>query len=82
MTCFAPAGGWKHGSREERALYWFFWRYSRVAVPLSEPAFRLLASRPRLRALAMRDMVRRPSRVDADLALSTRKLQKDKYAGI
>jgi len=71
VTGLCPAGGWEFRSKEERATYLFFWRSSRVAVPLSRRFFRALAARPRLRALAMRDVVSRPSRMDAALALST-----------
>jgi len=66
-----PAGGWEHGSPEERATYRFFWRSSRIALPLSRPFFELLARHPRLRAIAMRDMLSRPRQMDAALALST-----------
>jgi pimeloyl-ACP methyl ester carboxylesterase len=66
-----PAGGWEPGSREERATYRFFWRTSRIAVPLSRPFFGALAKNPRLRAIAMRDAVSRPRQMDAALALAT-----------
>lgn len=71
VTGLCPAGGWEHGSREERATYLFFWRNSRIALPLSKRYFRALAARPRLRNLAMRDAVAYPARMDAALALST-----------
>jgi len=71
VTGLCPAGGWEFHSKEERATYLFFWRSSRVAVPLSRRFFRALAARPRLRALAMRDAVAYPARMDAALALST-----------
>lgn len=66
-----PAGGWDQGSAEERAVYRFFWRTSRVALPLSKPFFGPLARYPALRTIAMRDMVSHPRRMDAALALST-----------
>jgi pimeloyl-ACP methyl ester carboxylesterase len=66
-----PAGGWETGSREERAVYRYFWRASRIALPLSKPFFKALVTYPRLRAMTMRDMVARPQRMDAALALST-----------
>lgn len=65
-----PAGGWETGSREERATYRYFWRTNRIALPLSKPFFKLLAKHPRLRAMTMRDMVSRPLRMDAALALA------------
>lgn len=65
-----PAGGWETRSREERAVYRYFWRFSRIAVPLSRPFFKPLAKHPRLRAMTMRDMVSRPRQMDAALALS------------
>lgn len=71
VTGLCPAGGWEYSSKEERATYLFFWRSSRIAVPLSRRYFRALAARPSLRALAMRDAVARPARMDAALALST-----------
>jgi len=71
VTGLCPAGGWEYGSKEERATYIFFWRSSRVAVPLSRRFFRALAGRPRLRDLAMRDAVAHPDRMHAALALST-----------
>jgi pimeloyl-ACP methyl ester carboxylesterase len=71
VTGLCPAGGWEFGSKEERATYLFFWRSSRIAVPLSRRFFRALAARPRLRTLAMREVVSKPQRMDAALALST-----------
>jgi pimeloyl-ACP methyl ester carboxylesterase len=71
VTGLCPAGGWEFRGKEERATYLFFWRSSRVAVPLSRRFFRALAARPRLRALAMRDAVSHPGRMGAALALST-----------
>jgi pimeloyl-ACP methyl ester carboxylesterase len=66
-----PAGGWEPHTPEERATYRFFWRSSHVALPLSRPFFSALARRPRLRELAFRDAVSHPSKLSADLALST-----------
>jgi pimeloyl-ACP methyl ester carboxylesterase len=71
VTGLCPAGGWEYGSKEERATYLFFWRSSRIAIPLSKRFFRALATRPRLRRIAMRDVVTHPDRMDAALALST-----------
>lgn len=71
ITGLCPAGGWEYGSREERATYLFFWRSNRIAVPLSKRYFRALAARPRLRELAMRDVVAYPARMSPALALST-----------
>ena len=71
VVAFCPAGGWEVGSREERAVYWYFWRASRIGVPLFRPFFRSLAKRPRLRALAIGDMVSRPRQMNADLAFAT-----------
>jgi pimeloyl-ACP methyl ester carboxylesterase len=70
VTCLCPAGGWEPRSAEERATYRFFWRMSRIGLPLSRPFFRSLAARPRLRALALRDVVSRPDRIGPTLALA------------
>jgi len=65
-----PAGGWETKSREERVTYRYFWRTSRIALPLSKPFFKLLVEHQHLRAITMRDMVSRPRQMDAALALS------------
>jgi pimeloyl-ACP methyl ester carboxylesterase len=71
VTGLCPAGGWEPRSREERATFRFFRRTTRIALPLSKPFFAVLANRPALRAIAMRDMVSRPAQMDAALALAT-----------
>jgi pimeloyl-ACP methyl ester carboxylesterase len=73
VTCLCPAGGWEPGSAEERAAYRYFWRTTRLALPLSRPLFPLLAGQRWLRAIAMRDMVVHPARMEPSLALSTMK---------
>lgn len=65
-----PAGGWEYQSREERATYRYFWWTSRIGLPLSKPFFKSLAARPRLRSIALREMVSRPRRMSAALALA------------
>lgn len=66
-----PAGGWEPGGREEQATYRYFWRTSRIALPLSRPFFKSLTKRRRLRTITMRDMLAYPARMDAELALAT-----------
>jgi pimeloyl-ACP methyl ester carboxylesterase len=63
-----PAGGWERASREERATIRFFVR-SKWALQLSRPWFETIASRPRMRAIAVRDVVVHASGFDASSAL-------------
>jgi pimeloyl-ACP methyl ester carboxylesterase len=62
-----PAGGWERGSPEERATIRFFAR-SEWALRLSKPWFETIARRPRMRAIAVRDVVAHPSRFSASSA--------------
>jgi pimeloyl-ACP methyl ester carboxylesterase len=69
VTGLCPAGGWEAGSRAERATYRFFWRTMRT-VRLSRPFLRTIASRPRMRAIAFRDMVAHPAQLSGEAALA------------
>jgi pimeloyl-ACP methyl ester carboxylesterase len=64
----SPAGGWKHGSREGKRVARFFGRNYRM-LRIGGPRARLIASRPRLKALAMRDIAARPAQIPAEAAL-------------
>lgn len=65
-----PAGGWEPGSAEERAVVRSF-RQAKRALRLSKPWFETIARRPRMRAIAFRGVVSRPSRLSASAALGT-----------
>jgi pimeloyl-ACP methyl ester carboxylesterase len=65
-----PAGGWEPGSPEERAVVRSFKR-AKLALRLSKPWFETIAKRPRMRAIAFREMIARPSRFSAAAALGT-----------
>ena len=59
-----PAGGWDHQSREERAVLRFFRtndRLLRAGGPMLAP----IARNPRLRRIALRELVAHPERVSA-----------------
>jgi pimeloyl-ACP methyl ester carboxylesterase len=64
-----PAGGWEPGSRHERAVLRYF-RRNAVLLRAGRRWLELAASRPRLRALALRELVADPSRVSATDALA------------
>lgn len=70
VVCLCPAGGWKPGSRDERAVIRSF-RRAKLALRLSRPWFETIARRPRMRAIAYGEMVARPSRLSPALALAT-----------
>jgi pimeloyl-ACP methyl ester carboxylesterase len=59
-----PAGGWEHAGPEERAVLRFFRRNDRL-LRASRPLLETIAKRPRLRRLALRELVARPERVSA-----------------
>jgi pimeloyl-ACP methyl ester carboxylesterase len=57
-----PAGGWEPGSREGARVIRYF-RQTGVLLGLAAGRAELLAGRPRLRTLALRDLVAHPRRV-------------------
>jgi pimeloyl-ACP methyl ester carboxylesterase len=69
VVCVCPAGGWERDTPEGRAVVRFF-RRNELALRIGRPWFKTIARRPRLRAVALRDVVARPSRMDAALALA------------
>jgi pimeloyl-ACP methyl ester carboxylesterase len=70
VVALSPAGGWAAGSREERKVEAFF-RRAHKALRFAAPRADLLASRPRLRKLALRDTMARPERVPPRAAAAT-----------
>ncbi|MBX5469632.1 MAG: alpha/beta fold hydrolase [Thermoleophilaceae bacterium] len=62
LVGIAPAGGWAPGSKIERRIQKMF-RRNHHLVRWAAPRARALVSRPRLRALALRDVVAFPERV-------------------
>jgi pimeloyl-ACP methyl ester carboxylesterase len=62
VVALAPAGGWTPGDGEARRLARFFARQLRTTRALGSRAS-LVAARPRLRRLALRDVMRRGERV-------------------
>lgn len=64
-----PAGGWEHGSKEANHVYGYFERTHRT-MQLARPAVtRAIAKRPRLRALALRELIAHPTRVPSRAAM-------------
>ena len=59
VVALAPGGGWVHGSRPAQKTIRTFERNRRI-LPLGVRHADRLAARPRLRALALREMVARP----------------------
>lgn len=62
VVALAPAGGWEPHTRAERRVQRMFrrnYRLARAAAPYADALMR----RPRLRALALREMVTRPDRI-------------------
>jgi pimeloyl-ACP methyl ester carboxylesterase len=68
VVALCPAGGWEPGGPEERAIVRFF-RFNDFLLRYGARTLRFTASRPRLRRLALRELVARPERVDATAAL-------------
>jgi pimeloyl-ACP methyl ester carboxylesterase len=64
-----PAGGWEHGGREERAVLRYFRANDRM-LRAGGPILAMVARNPRLRRIALRDLVARPERVGGDQALA------------
>ncbi|MHB8234415.1 MAG: alpha/beta fold hydrolase [Solirubrobacteraceae bacterium] len=62
VVALAPAGGWNEGDGEARRLAGFFARQQRITQVLA-PRMPLLLGRPKLRRLAMRDIMKRGERV-------------------
>ncbi|MGI8559821.1 MAG: alpha/beta fold hydrolase [Solirubrobacteraceae bacterium] len=68
VLALCPAGGWYHGSPEANATLAYF-RRSHAGLRLLTPTIaRAIASRPRLRALAFRDVLAHPERLPAPRA--------------
>lgn len=67
VVALSPAGGWEVGTRTERRLRRIFRRNYRMARLTAPHADRLMR-RPRLRALALREMVARPARLSPSAA--------------
>ena len=62
VVALSPGGGWEAGDSAERRVHRFFRRTHR-ALRIAGPRADLLASRPGLRKLALRDTMARPERV-------------------
>ena len=65
----SPAGGWLHGSRDGRRILRYF-RRNYLLLRAGRPFFNTVASRPRARALALRDLVANPGSVPPAAALA------------
>ncbi|HEY8584092.1 MAG TPA: alpha/beta hydrolase [Capillimicrobium sp.] len=64
-----PAGGWDHGTKEAKHVYGYFER-AHLSLKHARPGMlALLAKRPRLRKLALRELVAHPERVPSRAAL-------------
>ena len=61
-TALSPAGGWEPGSAEERRLEKYF-RQSHRALQLVGGHAEFLVKRPRLRAIALRDLGAKPVKI-------------------
>jgi pimeloyl-ACP methyl ester carboxylesterase len=68
VVALCPAGGWEHASREERAILRYFQMNERLLRHTPARVMREVAARPRLRALALRELVAHPERIDAQSA--------------
>lgn len=69
VVAVCPAGGWYHGSREERAVLRFFRTNDRL-LRLGAPMLTRIAASPRLRRIALRELIADPSGVSAAAALA------------
>jgi pimeloyl-ACP methyl ester carboxylesterase len=67
-VALCPAGGWEPGGPEERAIVRYF-RFNDLMLRYGARTLRFTASRPRLRRLALLELVAHPERVDATAAL-------------
>lgn len=63
----SPAGGWEHGSRKGKRVLRYFARNYRM-LRIGGPRAHWIASHPRLKALALRDISARPERIPAEAA--------------
>jgi pimeloyl-ACP methyl ester carboxylesterase len=70
VVAINPAGGWEVGGREHRDIERLFLRNER-SLRIFRPLLRFVASRPRLRAFVLRDMVADTSKLSATMALGT-----------
>jgi pimeloyl-ACP methyl ester carboxylesterase len=68
VVALCPAGGWEPQSPEERAVVRIF-KQAKWKLRFARPGFKVIASRPRMRAIGFRDAVAHPSRLDAASAL-------------
>lgn len=64
VVAICPGGGWEHASREARAVFGYFQRSHKMLRFVSRHS-RAIASRPRLKAIALREVVANPARVPA-----------------
>jgi pimeloyl-ACP methyl ester carboxylesterase len=69
VVAVCPAGGWDHGSREERAVLRYFRTNDRL-LRISGPMLKAVARNPRLRRIAFRDLVAKPGRLSAEDAMT------------
>lgn len=69
VVALCPGGGWDPGSKAEKAVAAYFKR-SRAGLRAARSLLETIAKRPRLRRLALRDLIADPSRVDATSAMS------------
>ena len=69
VVAVCPAGGWDHGSREERKVIRFFRTNDRL-VRTSPRSLPTVAASRRLRAFALRDLMGHPERISRDDALT------------
>ncbi|GAC1324090.1 MAG: alpha/beta hydrolase [Thermoleophilaceae bacterium] len=67
VVALSPAGGWERGGRAERRIGRLFRRNHRLLRLFGDHA-RTIAARPRLRSIALRDVVSRPWQVPPDAA--------------
>ena len=68
VVALCPAGGWEHNSREGLHVYRYFLRAHHTLRLLTPELMRQIATRPRLRAVALRELVSHPERVPARAA--------------
>jgi pimeloyl-ACP methyl ester carboxylesterase len=67
VVAICPGGGWEYASREASAVFGYFRRSHKMVRLVSRHA-RTIASRPRLKAVALRELVANPARVPAHAA--------------
>jgi pimeloyl-ACP methyl ester carboxylesterase len=69
VVAVCPAGGWDHGSREERAVLRYFRTNDRL-LRISGPMLVAVARNARLRRIAFRDLMASPTRLSAADAMA------------